>query len=61
MGDRFRERTAPGGNAALSMTWEKGRLVTAEITVDSDYHAVAVHEGQSRDVTLKAGEGFKLV
>ena len=49
------------GNAALSMTWEKGRLVTAEITADSDYHTVAVYEGQSRDVTLKAGEGFKLL
>ena len=46
------------GNAELSMTWEKGRLASAQITADSDYHANIVYGEKSREVSLKAGETF---
>lgn len=48
------------GNAELSMTWKNGKIETATITAHTDYRAVAVYEGQSRDIVLKAGESLKL-
>ncbi|MCM1542051.1 MAG: glycoside hydrolase family 95 protein [Blautia sp.] len=48
------------GNAGLSMTWERGRITAAEITADSDYHTAVVYQGQTREITLKAGERLKL-
>lgn len=44
------------GNAELSMTWDKGRLVTAGIRADSDYRSIIVYGGQRREIALKAGE-----
>jgi len=44
------------GNAELSMTWENGKIVAAEIAAHSDYHTVVMYGGQSRDIVLKAGE-----
>lgn len=44
------------GNAELSMTWEKGKLVTAEIAAYSDYSTVVIYDGQTRNIVLKAGE-----
>lgn len=48
------------GNAELSMTWEKGRLMTVEIMADSDYCSTIVYKGQSREITLKAGKSLIL-
>lgn len=48
------------GNAELSMTWEKGKIVSAGIVAHSDYRTVVMYEGQSRDIVLKAGESLKL-
>lgn len=48
------------GNAELSMTWEKGNLVTAGITADSDYRTTIVYEGRRRDIMLRAGEDLIL-
>lgn len=44
------------GNAELSMNWEKGKIVSAEIKADSDYHTMVLYEGQSREIMVKAGE-----
>ena len=46
------------GNAELSMTWENGKLVAAQIKADSDYCTKIVYEGKSREVSLKSGEIF---
>lgn len=48
------------GNAELSMTWEVGRLVTAEIRADADYRCGIVYAGQRREIVLKAGESLIL-
>ena len=48
------------GNAELSMTWENGKIVTAEIAACSDYHTTVMYGGQTRDVVLKAGESLRL-
>ena len=44
------------GNAELSVTWEKGKIVTAQIKAESDYHTNIVYEGKRRKISLKAGE-----
>lgn len=48
------------GNAELSMTWEKGRIVSAEITAYSDYQTVVIYGGTRRNITIKAGETLRL-
>ena len=48
------------GNAELSMTWKKGKLMTAGITAHSDYRTAVMYGGQSRNVVLKAGESLEL-
>ncbi len=48
------------GNAGLSMSWQGGKLVSAEITADSDFHNVIVYEGRRREVSLKEGESVTL-
>lgn len=48
------------GNAELSMTWEKGRLMSVEIMADSDYCSTIVYKGQSREIALKAGKSLIL-
>ena len=44
------------GNAAVSMRWENGKLLSARIKADSAYSTVVVCQGESRLVTLKQGE-----
>lgn len=48
------------GNAELSMNWKNGKVVSAEIKADSDYHTLVLYEGQSREIMVKAGEILRL-
>ena len=48
------------GNAELSMTWQKGKIITAEIVAYSDYHTTVLYGGRRREIILKAGERLRL-
>jgi hypothetical protein len=42
------------------MNWKNGKVVSAEIKADSDYHTLVLYEGQSREIMVKAGEILRL-